>query len=213
MSHSGLGDILCYFCIAECFGTGFKYTRMTDNKEDATKKGEHKEATTTAPAKKKEEEEPPTKQQQQEERGGALIEWINHHGHTINVLATAAVEDHNSRLLLIYLDKNAKVLACDHLSDAIATAMFPDEYPSASASAILTAHEDNAKAKAAGGTGKEFKWCVLTAFIDSTKEIVWSAMPFQKRYMHLKRTADSSVHQLSFTEVVHSVLKPLVVIT
>lgn len=213
MSNLGIGDILCALCISECISIGFLST-MTDNnskKEDATKKGEHKEETTT-PAKKEGEEQPPTKQQQ-EERGGALIEWINHHGHTINVLATAAVEDHNSRLLLIYLDKNAKVLACDHLSDAIATAMFPDEYPSARASAILTANEDNAKAKAAGGTGKEFKWCVLTAFIDSTKEIVWSALPFQKRYMHLKRTADSSVHQLSFTEVVHRVLKPPVVIT
>jgi len=209
MSRSGLGDILCDFCIAECFGTGFKYTRMTDNKEDTAKKGEHKETTPTAA--KKEEEEPQTKQQQEEERGGALIEWINHHGHTINVLATAAVEDHNSRLILVYLDKNVKVLACDHLSDAIATAMFPDEYPAAKASAVLTANEDNNKAKAAGGTGKEFKWCVLTAFIDSTKEIAWSAMPFQKRYMHLKRTADSSVHQLSFTEVVHRVLKPVTV--
>jgi hypothetical protein len=202
MSNISIGDIFT-LCISEFFKVTLG--SMTEpkklDKEDATKKGE---------CKKKEETEAKQSREDGDDGGESLIRWINSHGHIINVLATAAVTEHGSRLIMIYLDKNSQVLACDQLSDAIATAMFPDEYPPAKASAILTANEDSAKAKAAGGTGKEYKWCVLTAFIDSTQKIVWTGMPFQARYMHLKRE-DSSVHQLSFTEVVQKVFKPRVI--
>lgn len=139
----------------------------------------------------------------------ALDDWFNKHRSLIHSLATAAIVDDDCRLIMICLDKAMNTTACDRLSDTMAQAMFPNDYPQVKASAILEATRVNLLAKTLGGTGNEYDWFVVLTVKCWTKRLIdWSYAGFQRRRIHVRRTdTDEAVRQLSFKEITEDVFK------